>query len=35
MASDEPRSIVTYVHRPKRSPRKKAQAAEFRYRALE
>jgi hypothetical protein len=27
MATDMPRSIVTYVHRPKRSPRKKAQAA--------
>jgi hypothetical protein len=27
MASDKPRSIVTYVHRPKRPPRKKAQAA--------
>jgi hypothetical protein len=27
MATDKPRSIVTYVHRPKRPPRKKAQAA--------
>jgi hypothetical protein len=27
MAADKPRSIVTYVHRPKRSPRKEAQAA--------
>ena len=27
MASDKPRSIVTYVHRPKRPPRKKVQAA--------
>jgi hypothetical protein len=27
MAPDKPRSIVTYVHRPKRPPRKKAQAA--------
>ncbi len=27
MATDKPRSIVTYVHRPKRRPRKKAQAA--------
>jgi hypothetical protein len=27
MTSDNPRSIVTYVHRPKRPPRKKAQAA--------
>jgi hypothetical protein len=27
MATDKPRSIVTYVHRPKRSPRKKAQTA--------
>jgi hypothetical protein len=27
MATDNPRSIVTYVHRPKRPPRKKAQAA--------
>jgi hypothetical protein len=26
MATDKPRSIVTYVHRPKRPPRKKAQA---------
>jgi hypothetical protein len=26
MTTDEPRSIVTYVHRPKRLPRKKAQA---------
>jgi hypothetical protein len=26
MATDKPRSIVTYVHRLKRSPRKKAQA---------
>jgi hypothetical protein len=27
MATDQPCSIVTYVHRPKRPPRKKAQAA--------
>jgi hypothetical protein len=27
MATDKPRSIVTYVQRPKRPPRKKAQAA--------
>jgi hypothetical protein len=27
MATDKPRSIVTYVHRPKRPPREKAQAA--------
>jgi hypothetical protein len=27
MPTDKPRSIVTYVHRPKRLPRKKAQAA--------
>jgi hypothetical protein len=27
MATDKPRSIVTYVHRPKRPPRKKVQAA--------
>ena len=27
MATDKPRSIVTYVHRPKRPPRKNAQAA--------
>jgi hypothetical protein len=27
MATDQPRSIVTYVHRPKRPPLKKAQAA--------
>jgi hypothetical protein len=27
MTTDKSRSIVTYVHRPKRSPRKKAQAA--------
>ena len=27
MAPDKPPSIVTYVHRPKRPPRKKAQAA--------
>jgi hypothetical protein len=27
MTTDKPRSIVTYVHRPKRPPRKKAQAA--------
>ena len=27
MATDKPRSIVTYVHRSKRPPRKKAQAA--------
>jgi hypothetical protein len=26
MATDKPRSIVTYIHRPKRPPRKKAQA---------
>ena len=26
MATDKPRSIVTYVHRPMRQPRKKAQA---------
>jgi hypothetical protein len=27
MTTDKPRSIVTYVRRPKRPPRKKAQAA--------
>jgi hypothetical protein len=27
MGIDKPRSIVTYAHRPKRAPRKKAQAA--------
>jgi hypothetical protein len=27
MTTDKPRSIVTYVHRPKRPPHKKAQAA--------
>jgi hypothetical protein len=27
MTTDTPRSIVTYVHRPKRPPRKDAQAA--------
>jgi hypothetical protein len=27
MATDKPRSIVTYVHRPKRAPRKTAKAA--------
>jgi hypothetical protein len=27
MTSDNPRSIVTFLHRPKRPPRKKAQAA--------
>jgi hypothetical protein len=27
MTSNKPRSIVTYVHRPKRPPRMKAQAA--------
>jgi hypothetical protein len=27
MTTDKPRSIVTYVHRTKRPPRKKAQAA--------
>jgi hypothetical protein len=27
MATDKLRSIVTYVHRPQRPPRKKAQAA--------
>jgi hypothetical protein len=27
MTTDKSRSIVTYVHRPKRPPRKKAQAA--------
>jgi hypothetical protein len=27
MATDKPRSIVTYVHRPKRPPRRKAHAA--------
>jgi hypothetical protein len=27
MSTDKPRSIVTYVHRTKRPPRKKAQAA--------
>ena len=27
MAPDKPRSIVTFVHRPKRPPRKKAEAA--------
>jgi hypothetical protein len=26
MATEKPRPIVTYVHRPKRQPRKKAQA---------
>jgi hypothetical protein len=27
MPTDKPRSIVTYVHRPKRPPRRKAQTA--------
>jgi hypothetical protein len=27
MTTDKPHSIVAYVHRPKRPPRKKAQAA--------
>ena len=27
MTTDKPRSIVTYAHRPKRPPRKKAKAA--------